>query len=89
MTMNVVIFSDLYFMMNDPFKSQKSRLFTYYIFIILTVMSVYGFPYLFGESYDSIFDDLDYYWAVALISLMIISSSVIYTILRLRKHGTS
>ena len=89
MAINAVIFSDLYFMMSDPFKSQKSRLFNYYILIVAIIIIVFIFPMFFGNNPIDVFDDLDYYWAVGLMSYLIISFSVLYTIRRLKKHGTS
>ena len=89
MVINAVMFSDMYFMMSDPFKSTKGRLVSFYVFIVLTTIIALTFPMFFGMDIDDIFDDLDYYWAIALLSYLIISFSVIYTIRRFKNHGIS
>ena len=80
LSFNVVIFSDLYLIMKNPFYPRERRLVTYYLFVILQSIIVYILANSLEEEGQIIYK----YFAVELvIYFLIISFALIKTICRL------
>ena len=86
LSFNVVLYSDLYLIMNNPFYPRERRVVGYYLFVLITSLGVYIFASSLKEEGLIVYR----FFAVELvIYFIIISYTLIITICRLYKHGTS